>query len=68
MEHSSSPMGLEPPPIPMEGRAAEGCDTGIPQSPPLDGEQPLLPSATSLPPNTTKDNPDEITPFPENEL
>ena len=68
MEHSSSPKEPEPPPIPMEGRAAEGCDTGIPQFPPSEGEQPLLSSATSLPPNTIKDVPEEETPLVENEL
>ena len=67
MEHSSSPKGPEPP-MALEGRAAEGCNTGTPQFPPSEEEQPILPSTTSFPPNTTKDKPDEMTPFLENEL
>ena len=68
MEHSGSPTEPEPPPSPMEGRAAGDCSTGIAKSPLLDKEQPIMPSTTSPQPNITKDDPDEITPFLENEL
>ena len=68
MEHSGSPTEPEPPPSPMEGRAAGDCSTGIAKTPPLDEEQPILPSTTSPPPNTTKDVAEEVTPLVKNEL
>ena len=68
MEQSSSPTGPEPPPVPMEGRAAGDCNTGIPKSPPSEGGQHLLPSTTSPPPNTSKGDPVEITPLLGDEL